>query len=185
MSLKRAFDVATASVGMVVTSPFVLAGAFLSAVAHKSNPFFSQERVGLNGKAFKIYKIKSMHDGDRNVLTDDQRSSWVSKPLRKSRIDEIPQLYNVFIGDMSFVGPRAIMTNDPRATDDLRHKVKPGLVGLAQINGHNRLSDEARKAYDHQYVQNQLSNGQFKNLFEDITITCKGFITPFIHGVDP
>ncbi len=164
MSLKRSFDVAVAAIGIVVSIPVVLSAGFSMAVINKSSPIFKQRRTGLNNKPFTLYKIKSMRDcRDSNgaYLPDSKRTSRLGKFLRTSRLDELPQLYNVLKGDMSIVGPRPL----PNYEDEKRHSVKPGITGLSQIAGGNMLSPEDRLRLDYRYVET-------RSLSDDFMICC-------------
>jgi len=125
------------------------------AAATRSFPIFKQTRLGLNKKPFTIVKIKSMSDAidsDGKPLPDEQRTSTLGKIIRKSRIDEFPQFYNVLKGDMSIVGPRPAPTHSPLCSDEKRHWVKPGLAGPAQIAGKNNLTARQILELDHEYV---------------------------------
>lgn len=154
--MKRIFDIAVSGTGLVVTAVPVLCAAFTMAAVNRASPFFTQERVGKDGKPFKIYKIKSMND-DRDehgrLLPDEKRVTKLGILLRKSRIDELPQLLNVFKGDMSLVGPRPIATYvTALAEDKKRHTVLPGLTGPAQLENKNTLTNQQWLALDHQYA---------------------------------
>lgn len=175
MSLKRSFDIAASLLLAVPAAPVVLGFAFASAVVHKQPAFFSQQRVGKDGKLFTIYKVRSMRDEFNEAgqeLPDEQRVSKFGSFIRKFRIDELPQLFNVLKGDMSIVGPRPYdLKCDPEILyDDVRTQVRPGLFGLAQINGHNHLSFEERLVFDQQYVREQQSHGTFKSFTTDLKI---------------
>jgi putative colanic acid biosynthesis UDP-glucose lipid carrier transferase len=172
---KRLFDVFFTSLLFV----FVFSWLFpiimiLIKLSSKGPVFFKQERIGLNGQVFKCYKFRSMYTNVRNdvfmpALKDDCRFTKIGKFLRKTNLDELPQAINVLIGDMSLVGPRPhpIPFHNEYATYvdniDLRHLVKPGITGLAQINGYrgdvldreeNKKRTAKRIAYDLEYIQN-------------------------------
>lgn len=171
--LKRAFDVAVAGTGFAAVAPFIAFGALISFAAHGSNPFFTQERVGLDGELFKIYKIKSLHfrtDEHGQPLPSEERRSWASTFLRASRIDELPQLLNVLEGTMSLVGPRPHIPEEAAGRAQVCLSVRPGMTGLAQVNGHNSLPDEAKFEYDRIYAENQHNGNQLMNLLDDIRI---------------
>jgi len=159
MKLKRVFDI-VAGVALAALSLPILAGAcVVTALSLRESPIYKQRRIGLNGQDFTIYKIKSMHnafDINGNALPDSERITRVGKILRASKIDELPQFFNVLAGDMSIVGPRpAPQYMDALAKDTLRHSVKPGLTGIAQLACQGKLTDEEILAYDHQYVAQQ------------------------------
>lgn len=160
MFLKRTFDIAFSSVGLIATAPVALSACFAMAVTNRfsSFPIYKQTRVGLDKEPFTIYKVKSMSDAvdkDGKPLPDEERTSALGKIIRKARIDEFPQFLNILKGDMSAVGPRAVPHHSPLADDDKRHSVKPGLTGPAQIAGKNSLSAQKILSLDHSYVDNQ------------------------------
>lgn len=133
-------------------------------------PFFSQKRPGKNEKIFSIHKFKTMtdkKDANGNLLPDGERLTLVGKILRMTSLDELPQLINVLKGDMSFIGPRPLLVKYlPYYTEKekLRHSVRPGLTGLAQVSGRNFLTWDARLQKDVDYVEN-LSLGQDISIF--------------------
>lgn len=154
IDLKRIFDIAAAGTGLLCLSPFMAAAAIASAVAHKTFPLYKQRRVGKDGHLFTIFKIKSMHtryDDEGKLLPNEDRITQVGKFLRRVRLDESLQLWNILKGDMSIVGPRPIMPGDETAFDPRRVEVKPGCTGLAQIHGLAMTGDN-RLHYDHAYV---------------------------------
>jgi lipopolysaccharide/colanic/teichoic acid biosynthesis glycosyltransferase len=117
---------------------------------------FWQKRPGRFGRPFKLFKFCTMrpaHDGRGNRLTDDMRSSVVGRFLRRSRLDEIPQLYNILAGEMSFVGPRPLLPSDQPTERSARQLVRPGLTGMAQVFGARDISPEDKNALDIWYVQ--------------------------------
>jgi len=160
MSLKRAYDIAFGTVGLIATAPITLAACFAMSATNrfKSSPIYKQTRIGQNNEPFTIYKVKSMSDAvddDGKPLPDEQRTTSLGKLIRKTRIDEFPQFINILRGDMSAVGPRAVPEHSPLADDDKRHSVKPGLTGPAQIAGKNSLSAQQILDLDHEYVDTQ------------------------------
>ena len=158
-SFKRIFDIIFAMLLLFVLFPFVIISAFLLAIDLKENPFFLQKRPGLNEKVFFLFKLKTMKSQRNfiNCFNDNKRITKFSNLIRKLRIDEFLQIINIIKGDMSFVGPRPLLieylelyTQEQR----LRHSVKPGVTGLAQINGSERLDFHKRIRFDIEYVNN-------------------------------
>ena len=156
--LKRSFDIAGSGLGLAVLGLPVLTLAFACAAIQGTSPFYCQKRIGRNQDTFTIYKIKTMKDGigpkvDGIELPSMDRITRVGKFLRKSKIDELPQLINILKGDMSFVGPRPVTKlNTALAADKKRHTVRPGLTGLAQISNSQTLPVAERIRLDHEYV---------------------------------
>ena len=157
---KRFFDILMSGIAIVLLSPVFLLVALLVRFKLGSPVIFKQERPGLNEKIFKMYKFRTMTDAkDENgeLLPDEERLTSFGMKLRSTSLDELPELINIFKGDMSIVGPRPLaVAYLPYYTDEerLRHTVRPGLTGLAQINGRNALSWEDKFRYDIEYVEN-------------------------------
>lgn len=157
---KRAFDILISGIAIVLLSPVFLIVAVLVKFKLGSPIIFKQARPGLNEKIFKMYKFRTMTDAkDENgeLLPDEERLTPFGMKLRSTSLDELPELINIFKGDMSIVGPRPLaVVYLPYYTDEerLRHTVRPGLTGLAQINGRNALSWEDKFKYDIEYVNN-------------------------------
>ncbi len=158
--IKRPLDFCCALAAILALSPLLLALTVLGAVKMHGNPFFTQLRPGKNEKIFKLIKFRSMtceKDADGNLLPDEKRLTRYGKLLRSTSLDELPELFNILKGDMSVIGPRPLVPQYlPYYTEDERHRhdVRPGLSGLAQINGRNTLNWEDRFAYDIEYVKN-------------------------------
>lgn len=157
---KFVFDFLVSLIGLALGSPiFFMVGLILS-FANRSNPFFLQPRPGKGGKMFIVIKFKTMNDkkdAEGNLLPDAERLTHVGKFVRKISLDEIPQLLNVIIGDMSLVGPRPLLPEYlPLYSKDQarRHEVKPGITGWAQINGRNAISWDEKFKLDIWYVDN-------------------------------
>ncbi|QIL39202.1 sugar transferase [Pedobacter sp. HDW13] len=157
---KRLLDFSIALIALIVFSPIIVLAGLLLAIANRDNPFFIQKRPGLHGKIFNIIKFKTMNDEkgtDGNLLPDAQRLTAVGAFVRKTSMDEIPQLINVLIGDMSLIGPRPLLPQYlPLYNEDQqkRHDVRPGITGWAQVNGRNAISWRQKFEYDCWYVKN-------------------------------
>ena len=158
--IKRILDAFLSFCALVVLSPVLLILTVLGAIMMKGNPFFTQQRPGRNEKIFRLIKFRTMScekDKDGNLLPDEQRLNGYGKFLRSTSLDELPELINIFIGDMSIVGPRPLLVSYLpyyNEREKHRHDVRPGLTGLAQVNGRNNLTWEQKFAYDLEYVQN-------------------------------
>jgi undecaprenyl phosphate N,N'-diacetylbacillosamine 1-phosphate transferase len=171
---KRPMDFLLALIAIVLLSPVMLIIAILVRIKLGKPILFKQERPGLNEEIFTIYKFRTMSDEkDENgeYLPDSQRLTKFGKTLRSLSLDELPELFNIIKGEMSFVGPRPLsVLYLPlyRGEERLRHSVRPGLTGLAQINGRNTLNWEERFAYDIEYVKNITFLTDIKILFKTI-----------------
>lgn len=166
---KRVFDICASGGALIVLSPLLLITAYKVKTQLGSPVLFTQVRPGKDGKLFKMYKFRSMtdaRDAEGNLLPDDQRLPEFGKKLRASSADELPELINIFKGDMSVVGPRPQLVRDMTFFTEeemKRQSVYPGLTGLAQISGRNNITWEEKFKYDLEYVKDI-------NFFEDMRI---------------
>lgn len=159
--IKRVLDFIFALIALILLSPLILILTLWLHFANKgAGAFFTQERPGKDEKIFKLYKFKSMTDErDRNgiLLPDDQRITKVGRFVRKTSLDELPQLWNVLKGDMSFIGPRPLLVEYLPLYNEKqrkRHEIRPGITGWAQVNGRNAISWEEKFDLDIWYVKN-------------------------------
>ena len=158
---KRFFDFWISLIVLTIISPILLAVTIWLHFANKgAGAFFFQERPGLNGKIFKVIKYKTMtdeRDADGNLLPDSERLTKVGRFVRSTSIDELPQLFNVLKGDMALIGPRPLLVQYlPYYTEreQLRHTVRPGISGWAQVHGRNTTKWDDRLEYDAYYAEN-------------------------------
>lgn len=157
--IKRLLDIVLSGCALIVLSPLLLVTAILVRVKLGSPVIFCQERPGKDEKIFRLHKFRSMSDARDEtgaLLPDKERLTGFGKKLRALSIDELPELWDIFRGKMSIVGPRPLLVEYlPYYTENERHRhdVRPGLTGLAQINGRNTLTWEQKFAYDLEYVQ--------------------------------
>ena len=159
---KTLIDKILSLLGMVFLCPVFIVITFALLIDNKGKAFFTQDRPGKNGKIFKIIKFKTMNDKkdtSGNLLSDAERLTFLGSYIRKTSLDELPQLFNVLIGDMSLIGPRPLLPEylslyTERQT--IRHHIKPGITGWAQINGRNAIEWNKKFELDVWYV-NHLS----------------------------
>lgn len=183
--IKRAFDILLSFVfGVIMLIPMLIIAAVVS-IDSPGSPLYTQERLGKDGKVFVMYKFRSMvknaeEDGPRWADVNDERCTRVGKFLRFTRLDELPQLWNIFKGDMSFVGPRPereyFYNEFEKYIPDFRKRlaVKPGLTGLAQVNGGYDLEPEEKLQLDIEYINN-------RSVILDLKCIFKTFRLVFTH----
>ena len=176
---KRLLDFILSLTALIVLAPLLLVLIIVGAIAMKGNPFFLQSRPGKIGKdgkekIFKLIKLRTMSnakDKDGNLLPDEKRLNKYGALLRSTSLDEIPELINIVMGDLSICGPRPLLVQYlPYYTEEERHRqdVRPGLTGLAQVNGRSFISWEEIFAYDLEYVNNITFIGDIKIIFQTI-----------------
>ena len=167
---KRVIDFTLSLCAILVLSPVLLILTVLGAIKMKGNPFFTQLRPGKDEKIFKLIKFRSMTcetDENGNPLPDEVRLTSYGKMLRATSLDELPELFNILVGDMSIVGPRPQLVRDMVFMTDeqrKRHSVRPGLTGLAQCSGRNAMTWEKKFEYDLQYIERITFWGDIKIL---------------------
>lgn len=158
--IKRTIDILASSIGLLVLSPVLIIVAILVRTKLGSPIFFTQDRVGKDGKIFKMIKFRTMLDATDKwgePLPDEDRLTPFGKLLRSTSLDELPELFNVFKGDMSLVGPRPLLVEYIELYSKeqwRRHEVRPGITGWAQVNGRNAISWDERFNLDVEYVDN-------------------------------
>lgn len=177
--IKRLFDIVLSVIGLFVLSPLLALTALAIKLESKGPVIFKQERLGLNGALFKIYKFRSMCVGAEKdgvyETAGDTRVTKVGKFIRKTSIDELPQFINIIKGDMSIIGPRPTLTYHPWPLEEYsieqkkRFDVRPGVTGWAQINGRKDVPWDQRIKYDVEYVDNLSFSFDVKIFFKTIT----------------
>ena len=174
LAIKRTADIIFSAAGLIVLLPILLISAILLEIFMPGPLFFKQQRVGKNGRLFNILKFRSMKvdkalEASHDFTRDAERMTPFGKLLRRTKIDELPQLWNVLVGDMSLVGPRPTVKEQTDKYNDYQRQrlnMRPGMTGLAQVNGNVSLTWDERFVYDIEYVNN------FSVLL-DIKILCK------------
>lgn len=172
--LKRIFDFCCSLFALIVLSPFLLIFMMLGAMFMKGNPFFTQPRPGKDEKIFKLIKFRTMSnakDKNGNLLPDEQRLNAYGKFIRSTSIDELPELINILKGDMAVIGPRPQLVRDiVFMTDEQRkrHSVRPGLSGLAQVNGRNVITWKDKLDWDLKYIKNITFLGDVNLIFQTV-----------------
>lgn len=172
--IKRGLEFIIALIGLILASPILLIIAILVRIKLGSPIFFRQSRVGLNGEIFEMVKFRTMkdaYDAEGNLLPDEERLTAFGSFLRKSSLDELPELWNVLKGDMSLVGPRPLLVEYlPLYSEEQmkRHNVRPGITGYAQVNGRNNISWTKKFELDVYYVENFSLWLDIKILFQTV-----------------
>lgn len=178
---KRFYDLFLSGLFIIVLSPLFIILTIIGAIVMKGNPFFTQERVGKNEKIFMLIKFRTMtcqKDEKGNLLPDEKRLVKYGKILRSTSLDELPELFNIFFGNMSIVGPRPLLVRYlPYYTDEerRRHNVKPGLTGYSQVHGRNRVTWEDKFKMDLYYVNNF-------SFFLDLKLIIQTFFVALKHS---
>lgn len=181
---KRFLDFVLSAIALIVLSPVLLVLMIVGAFAMGGNPFFVQPRPGRKGKdgqekIFNLVKFRTMSnkkDKDGNLLPDEQRLNQYGRFLRSTSLDELPELWNILVGDLSICGPRPLLVRYlPRYTAEQRrrHDVRPGLTGLAQVKGRNALSWEEKFKLDVEYVDNITFLGDMKIILGTVKAVLK------------
>ena len=171
---KRLLDILCGLIAVMVFGWLYLILMVLGAFFMRGNPFFTQERPGKDEKIFKLIKFRTMdnrRDRDGNLLADEVRLNRYGRFLRKTSLDELPEVFNIIKGDMSVIGPRPLLVEYlPYYTAEERHRhdVRPGLSGLAQIHGRNCITWEEKFSYDLRYVQKITFSGDVKIVLETV-----------------
>ena len=169
--IKRILDIILSFLALVILSPLLILTAFLIRIKLGAPVFFKQLRPGKNEKIFGILKFRTMTDAkdeNGNLLPDEIRLTRFGQFLRSTSIDELPELLNILNGDMSIVGPRPLLVQYLERYKKHRHDVKPGLTGLAQVNGRNGITWEEKFHYDLEYVKNITFYGDCKIIFQTV-----------------
>lgn len=176
---KRIIDFCLSLCALIVLSPVLLVLIFFGAIKMQGNPFFTQERPGKSEKIFKLIKFRTMtnaKDKDGNLLPDQDRITKYGQFLRSTSLDEMPELLNILKGDMAIVGPRPLLVQYLPLYNErqkLRHLVRPGLTGLAQVDGRNSLTWEQKFEDDVTYIENITFFGDIKIIFKTAVAVLK------------
>ena len=176
---KRILDFVLSLCALIVLSPVLLLLMLIGAFAMGGNPFFTQQRPGKSEKIFRLIKFRTMsnkRDAEGNLLPDEVRLNGYGRFLRSTSLDELPELINILIGDMSIIGPRPLLVKYlPRYSEEQRHRhdVRPGLTGYAQAHGRNAITWEDKFQMDVWYTQNITFWGDVKIIFATVMAVLK------------
>ncbi|MBQ7957467.1 MAG: sugar transferase [Clostridia bacterium] len=183
--MKRFLDFIFSLLALIILSPLILVLSLLVLISSGRPIIFRQQRVGYNNELFTIYKFRTMKDGMRQTRTEDLTDyeiendiTFIGKILRKLSLDELPQLFNILKGDMSFVGPRPLIPQE----DEIRqlrkkynvYSVRPGITGWAQVNGRDFISDEQKAKLDKEYVEKRSILMDIKIMFRTVWVVLAG-----------
>lgn len=177
--IKRVLDFILSLIAIIVLSPLLLLLMIIGAIAMGGNPFFVQERPGKNEEIFKLIKFRTMtnkKDGDGNLLPDEQRLTAYGRFLRKTSLDELPELFNILSGSVAICGPRPLLKVYLTRYNDYqrhRHDVRPGLTGYAQVHGRNAISWEEKFDMDVWYVNHITFLGDVKIILQTVLTVLK------------
>ncbi len=181
--MKRFFDFILSLLAIIILSPLLLILSLTVLIDDGAPVIFKQDRVGKDNKLFKVYKFRTMKKNTANVPTAELKDAgnYITKSgrmLRKTSLDELPQLFNILKGDMSFVGPRPLIPEEAKIRA-LRLKngiysVRPGMTGLAQINGRDTLDDESKTRYDKKYIEEQSLLLDIKIIIQTVFVVLLG-----------
>jgi sugar transferase EpsL len=180
MTARRVVDVVVAAVALTASAPLQLAVAAVLLVTQGRPVLFSQERAGRSGQPFRLYKFRTMIEATDQTgadLPDDRRLTSIGHLLRRSSLDELPELWNVLIGDMSLIGPRPLPVqylDRYRPSELRRHDVRPGLTGWAQVNGRNAVAWDDRLAMDVWYTEHRSLLLDLRIVFRTLPVVVRG-----------
>lgn len=185
--MRRYFDMPISLILLILLSPILLLIAIIIKIDSKGPVFFTQMRIGKDNKLFKFYKFRTMAVGTPNVATEELKDSQsyittFGKVLRKTSLDELPQLINILKGDMAFIGPRPALYNQYELkklrTEAGVHRILPGLTGWAQVNGRDMLDDAGKTSYDKYYLDHRSLAFDIKILIRTVfkVLRCDGII---------
>lgn len=195
LGIKRLFDIVL-SLGLIIlliVIPVLIVVPIVIRLTSKGRAVFTQMRVGKNGRVFKIYKFRTMLIPEQRILPDgtelepNDSITTIGAFLRKTSLDELPQLFNILKGDMSVVGPRPMIPSQVAKISEYhntRHTMRPGVTGLAQVNGRNNLTWDEKLAYDMQYVEQFSLGMDFSILIKTVRVVLLHEGIDYVHTMD-